>query len=133
MAFSAPQTGIYLFQSLLKSEHSVRKLLIRLLYYIGIVGIGMMVVEKLNNVKPASIDVKVNIAFLKVWCNGFPYCHFRVQLFHSTPRGVADAFAMRFWGDKQEIEIAHLTLYFDYDTANRLPILHDSIGFTTVN
>ena len=79
----------------------------------------MVAVIELYNVKTTPIDVEVDIPFLKVGRDRFPYRHFRVQLFHCAPRGIADAPAVRFGRDKQKVEIAPRTVYSDNDTADR--------------
>lgn len=56
-----------------------------------------------------------------------------MQLFHGAPGGIADAPAVRFGRDKQKIEIAPRTVHPDNDVADRLPVLHDPIGFAAVN
>ena len=55
------------FHPLLKPEHAIWKLLIYLLCSIRIIRIRMMTIEELHNMKPAAINVEVNIAFFKVW------------------------------------------------------------------
>lgn len=76
---------------------------------------------------------QVNIPFLKVGRDRFPYRHFRMQLFHGAPGGIADAPAVRFWRDKQEIEITPPTVHSDNDAADRLPDPHDPIGLAAIN
>ena len=93
----------------------------------------MVAVIELDNVETTPIDVKVNIPFLKVGCDRFPYLHFRVQLFHGTPGGIADAPAVRFGRDEQKIEIAPLTVHPDNDAADRPPDPHDPIGLAAIN
>jgi len=93
----------------------------------------MVAVIELDNVETASIDVVVNIPFLKVGRDRFPYRHFRMQLFHGAPGGIADAPAVRFWRDKQKIEIAPRTFHSDNDAADRLSVLHNPIGLAAIN
>ena len=81
---------------LLKPEHTISELLTCFMIGIRIVRIGMVAVIELYNVETTSIDVEMNIPFLKVWRDSFPHRHFWMQLFHSTPRGVADAPTVRF-------------------------------------
>ena len=57
---------------LFKPKHAVRELFIHLLPGIGIVGIGMVAVVELHDMKPAAINVEVNIALLEIWRDGFP-------------------------------------------------------------
>ena len=118
---------------LFKPKHTVRELFIHLLPGIWIVGIGMMAVIEFDNVETASINVEVNIPFLKVGRDSFPYRHFRMQLFHRAPGGIADAPAVRFGRDKQKIEIASHTVYSDNDAADSLPVLHDPISLAAIN
>ena len=92
----------------------------------------MMAVIELNNVETTSINVEVNIPLLKVWRNRLPYRHFRMQLFHRAPGGIADALAVRFGRDKQKIELAPLTVHSDNDAADRPPILPDPISLATI-
>ncbi|MCR5688769.1 MAG: hypothetical protein K6G71_00805, partial [Clostridiales bacterium] len=67
-----------------KPEHPIRELLVNLFSRVRIIRIRMVAVVKLNNVKTATVHVKVDVPLLKIWRDGFPDSHFRVYLFDST-------------------------------------------------
>lgn len=60
---------------LLKSEHPVVVFAVR----IGVVRVGMMGVEELDDVEAATIDIEMNVALLEIGSDGFPYVDFGVH------------------------------------------------------
>ena len=62
----------YLFQSFFKPEHTILNILIYLGRSIRVVWIRMMAIEKLNNMKPTAIHIKVDVPFFKIWCYRLP-------------------------------------------------------------
>ena len=120
---------IELFDFLYKTEHAIRKLFVSLHCHVRIVRIRVMTVEKFNDMKPAAVDIKMNIAFFKIRRNGFPYFYFRVQFFDCTPGGIADSFAVHFGRNKQQFEVSQVSIDFNDRAANRPAILHDPISF----
>ena len=83
------------FHNLFKAEHFIGTLIwccfsvflrrIRLRVHSG---------KKLNGVKTAFVDIKMDIALFKIWRAGFPDLGFGVQSFHGKPSAVANAFAV---------------------------------------
>ncbi len=126
-------TPICLFDFLYKTKHTIRKLLVSLFGHFRIVGIGMVAVEKLHDMKPAAVDVKMYIAFLKIRCYGFPNLNLMMQFFNRTPGGIANTFAVNFWRNKQQFEIPSVSINFDDCAANRLSVPHDPISFPFFN
>ena len=49
----------------------------------------MIFIKKLYNVEAAAIDIKMNVALLKIRSDRFPHLHFRVQFFNSTPSSIS--------------------------------------------
>ena len=115
-------------------EHYIRTFAWVMVFIVGHFVRGLKIfTPKLINLKTAFVHIKVYVSFFKIRRASLPNHRFRMECLHRQPCSVADAFAVRFWGDKQEIEIASLALYLDYDTADRLPVLHDPIGLATIN
>ena len=75
----------------LKPKHPVRKLFVHRSSHIRVVRVWMMAVEKLHDVEAAAIHVEVDIPLLEIRRDGLPDLDFRVQAFHRTPCGVANA------------------------------------------
>ena len=124
---------ICLFDFLYKTKHSILIRLVGMFRQFRIVGIGMMAVEELNDMKPAAVNIKMNISTLKIRCNGFPYFYFRVQFFDCAPGGIADSPAVNFWGNKQKFKVPLITFDPDDHAADRLSILHDPISLPFIN
>ena len=68
---SAPEE-IGLQDSFLKPKHTIRELFIHLLFGIRIVGIGMVRIEKLDDMETAAIHIEMDVPLLKVWRDSFP-------------------------------------------------------------
>lgn len=68
------QKAFYIISSLFQNEKSIRTgyWLAALIFRKGHIGVYMMFVKKLDNMKSAFIDVKVYVAFLKIGRHGFP-------------------------------------------------------------
>ena len=79
---------------LFKPKHTIRELIIHFMIRIGLIGIRMMAVEELHNMKTTPINVKMNIPFLEIGRDGFPDCHLGMQPLHCTPRGITNSFAV---------------------------------------
>ncbi len=50
-----------------------------------LVRIAMVVIVKLDNLKATAIDIKMNVAFLKVGRTGLPNLHLRMKPLDGTP------------------------------------------------
>ena len=53
-----------------------------------------MLIEKLNGMESAAIDVEVYVAAVEIWGAGFPYFYLRMHGFYRFPDGLADSFAL---------------------------------------
>ena len=81
-----------LFHHLDKTEHFVGSFVGVVLLTVGHFVIGSKIfAPKLIDLKTALIDVKVNVALLKIRCAGFPDLCLRMQCFHCLPGAIADA------------------------------------------
>ncbi len=56
-----------------------------------------------------------------------------MKLFHLTPGGIADAFAVNLRGNKQNTKITFFTINTDNHTTDGLAVLHNSVGFSSIN
>ena len=79
-----------------EAEHLAVIVLFRFRCVLGV----MVFVEKLDYLKAAAVDVKVNVAFFKVRRNCFPFLYLRIHSLDFLPCGVADAFAVNRGRDK---------------------------------
>lgn len=111
---------IRLFHSFFKPEHTVLGILINLRRGIRAVRIGMKAVEKLNDMEPAAVHVKVDVPFFKIRCDRLPHPHFRMQPLHRAPSRIVDALAVRLGRDEQQVQIAMLSIHL-YDNASGRP------------
>ena len=85
-----------LFQSLFKSKHAV-KIIILFRRRIRILGIGMHFVKELYYVEAASVHIEMNIPLLKIRRHCLPDFNLRMPLLNFAPCGVADSFAVLLW------------------------------------
>ena len=120
-AFAAPD-------SFLRIRFSVQRRAV-----LRVVGVRVVGVEELHDMKAAPVHVEVDVPLLEVGGDGLPEVHLRVELFDSAPGGVADAPAVDFGGHEQELEIAPIPLHFDHRAAHRLPVRQNAIGFAPVD
>lgn len=63
-----------LFHLFLKTEHAVEVLTFIIVFFAGlrIMWVGMMTVEKLDNMEPAFVDIEVDVPCFKIWGTGLP-------------------------------------------------------------
>ena len=94
--------SVGLCDCLFKSEHAVVHQVISLC--VGVVRVGMMTVEKLDDVKAAAVDVKMDIALLKIRCDGFPYLDLRKHPLNFAPCGVADTLAVNARRNEKQLQ-----------------------------
>ena len=85
--------------------------------------------EKLNGVKTAFVDIKMNIALFKIWRAGRPDLGFGVQSFHGKPSAIADAFAVFLRRNEKKFQLVVMCLFVDFQhhTANLSAIIQNSI------
>ena len=91
---------LFVIYLLLKPEHTVGELLVKLLRKIGVVRIGVMRIIKLNDVKSAAVDVKMNVPLFKIRSHRFPHRDLRIQPFNLAPSSIADSLAVNFRRDE---------------------------------
>lgn len=53
-----------------------------------------MLVPKRHNLETATVDVEMNVAFLKIGCDGFPYTNLSMEFLHGFPCILSDALAV---------------------------------------
>ena len=82
--------------SLFKPKHTIVELLIKVFRHIGVVRVEVMAVIELNYMKSAAVHIKVYIPLFKIRSDGLPDLHLRVELFHFSPLGISDTFAVDF-------------------------------------
>ena len=87
-----------------KTEHFVRTFIGITLVCIGHIMLWLKILApKLVDLKAALVNVEMNIAFFEIWSAGFPYFGLGMQSLDRLPRAVADAFAMHFGKNKENI------------------------------
>ena len=79
-----------------EAEHLAVIVLFRFRCVLGV----MVFVEKLDYLKAAAVDVKVNVALFKIRRNCFPFLHLRIHSLDFLSCGAADAFAVNRGRDK---------------------------------
>ena len=77
------------FHSFLKLKQPV--LLVELLWHIGV---RVMLVEELNSMESAAVDVEVDIATVEIRGAGFPHFYLWMHGLYGFPDGLANAFAL---------------------------------------
>ena len=70
--------------------------------------------EKLNGVKTAFVDIKMDIALFKIWCAGRPDLGFRVQSFHGKPSAIADTFAVFLRQNEKKFQLDVMCFFVDF-------------------
>ena len=116
---------MYSVHDLLKAKHSIRELFIG--WNIRLIGMRMMLVEKFHDVESTTIHIKVNVSFLKIWSDSFPYLDLGIHLLNFAPCGVAYAFAMCIWQNEQNFKFSTFAVYAHNQSANSTAVLHNSI------
>ena len=119
--------------SLLKPEHSLRKLLVHLLCRIGIIGIRMMAVIELHDMKAAAVHIEMDIPLLKIRRDGLPDGDLRVELLYSAPCRIPDALAVNTGRDKEDLQIPPISIHLYDHAAHRLAVLHDPVRLPAVD
>ena len=117
------QARICLSHSFFKPEHAILKLFIYLPLCIWIIWIRMMAIEKLNDMKPTTIHIKVDVPFFKIWRYRLPYNHFRMHFFHFTPCCIANPLAMNMYDELEPVlreRVEDVVLNRRPDAAERL-------------
>ena len=79
---------------LFKPKHPVRELFVHRSSHIRVVRVWMVAVEELHEVKAAAVHIEMDVPLLEIRRDGLPHLDLRVQLFHRTPCGIADAFGL---------------------------------------
>ena len=116
-----------LSHSFFKLKESV--LLVELLRHIGI---RVVLIEKLNGMESAAVDVEVYVAAVEIRSTGFPYFYFRMRGFYRFPDGLADTFALNTDFHIEESQLAYNTVSCNNGTAHTLAFLADGfVGFGT--
>ena len=61
---------------------------------LGHIWVWMMLIEELNGMKTAAVDVKVDVATVEIRGAGFPHFNLWMHRFYGFPDGLADTFAL---------------------------------------
>ena len=76
---------LFLFHSFLKLKESV--LLVKLLRHVRV---WVMLVEKLNGMESAAVDIEVDVATVEIRDASFPHFYLRMHGFYRFPDGLSD-------------------------------------------
>ena len=87
--------------SLFKAEHPVIHQIISL--RVGIIRVGMVTVEKLDDMESAAVDIKVDIALFKIRRDGLPNLHLRIHPLDLAPCCVPDTLAVDMGRNKEQV------------------------------
>ena len=82
----------------------------------------MAAVEILHDMESATVDVKVDVARFEVGGRRLPHRHLGVQILDEAPGCIADALAMDFGVDKQQLQFAVIAVNADDSTADYLAV-----------
>lgn len=93
----------------------------------------MVRIVELHGGETATIDVKVNIPLLEIWCNCFPYLCTGVEFLNSFPYFLAGATRLNPVLHVQKVQMIVLCeiVYDNNYTADDPPILYGFIGNRT--
>ena len=87
-----------------------------------------MTVEKLHDLKAAAVDVKMDIAFLKIRRDSFPYLVLRVHPLNFAPRGIADTLAVSARRNEKQLQIALIAVDAYNDSARNLSVTDNAVS-----
>lgn len=62
-----------------------------------VIGVWMIFVEELYDMKSTAIHIKMNVSLFKIGRYGFPNAYFWMKFFDFTQRRIADALTMNLW------------------------------------
>ena len=110
---------------LFKSKHPVVHQIIGLC--VGVVRIGMMTVEKLDDMKTAAVDIKVDISFFEIRSDSFPNPDLRIHTLNLAPRGVADTLAVSTRRYKEQLQIAFIAFNTDNRTSGCFSVTNNTV------
>lgn len=95
-------------------------------------GIWMMCVVELHNMKTAFIYIEVDVPCLKIGRHGFPYPNLRVKPLDLPPRTIPNPFAMDMGRNKQQLKIAPVAIGLDDNAADLAAPEQDAVCLTAV-
>ena len=96
--------------------------LVKLLRHIGI---RVMLIEELNGMKTATVDVEVDVAAVEIRGAGFPRLYFWMHGFYGFPDGLAETLALNTHLYIKESQFTHIAVSGNDGTAYSLAILVD--------
>ena len=105
-----------LLHAFLKPEHPVRKLLVNLFRRVRIIRIRMVTIVELHDIEPAAVDIKVDIAPLKVWRDRLPNLHLGVHVLDCHKASFEIQLIVSLWGYSKCLW--KLLLFFRFCTAS---------------
>lgn len=90
----------------------------------------MVGIEIFHYMKPTTVDIKMNVAFLEIRRKCFPQSDFRMSSLHLAPCGVTDAAVMEVCCDEKKIENALAQCLFNLNnhTTNNHSGANDAVG-----
>lgn len=97
-------------------------------------GVGVVLVEELDDVEAAAVDVEVDVALLEVGGQRLPHLYLGVQALHLAPGGIAGAAAVGVGvGEEQrELALAPLGVEGDDHSAHAALVGDDEVGLGTL-
>ena len=125
------------FHLFLKAEHTagIFTVIVILFAGLGIMRIRMMAVKELNDMEATFVDIEVDVPGLEVRSTGLPDFCFRIKAFNFLPGGKADALAVCFRTDEQQIQMVMLSLFIDrqHQSPDDPAIFPDTISNTVID
>ena len=100
---------------------------------VRVVGVGVMTVEKFDDMKSAAIDIEMDVTLLKIRRDSFPDFYFGMKLFDLAPCCIADAFAVCLRRYEKYFKITAPAVGRYYDTADFLSVEYDAVRFAAVD
>lgn len=120
-----------LFYFLLKLKQTVR-----LVELLGHIGVGMVIVEKLDGMKATAIDIEMDVAKVEVWRACLPNLSLWMERFDGFPDGLTNAFTLYAHLHIKKRQLAPMLFLVNGDdgTAHTLAVSIDClVGFCAVS
>ena len=114
-----------------KAEHFVRTFIGITFVCIGHLVVGCKILTpKLVDLKTALVDVKMNIALLKIGRAGLPNLSLGVQSLNRLPCTVANAPGVLLGGDEQDLQLVVVSFFVNFQdhTSNPSAIQNNAVG-----
>lgn len=91
--------------------------------------IGMVYVKIFDDMKSTLIDIKMDVSFLKIWCEKLPYHSLRESLLDCSPCVKSQTLIQIFLEDEEQVRLVLMCFLvdFEYRAANWKTTPHDFI------